>query len=98
MWLWISLTVGIQLHENNEKRQFVMVSGDTGQRSDNLAHLRRKAESGWHSGVLEELPVVCLMTECPHICHFKYFFIGKKVVRYFSENIFNTSTKLLLLG
>lgn len=78
MWLRIFLTVGIQLHENNEKWQFVMVSGDTGQRSDNLAHLRRKAESGWRSAVLEELPIVCLVTECPRICHFKYFFIGKK--------------------
>lgn len=46
LWLQILLTVGIQLCENNEKQRFVMVSGDSNQRSDNLAPLRGKAQSG----------------------------------------------------
>lgn len=45
MWLQIFLTVEIQLCEDNEKQQFVMVSGDINLRSGNLAPLRRKAQS-----------------------------------------------------
>lgn len=43
--LQVFLTVGIQLCENNEKQQYMMVSG-INQRSDNLLPPRRKAQSG----------------------------------------------------
>lgn len=45
VWLQVFLTVGIQLCENNEKQQYVMVSG-IDQRRNNLVLPRGKAQRG----------------------------------------------------
>lgn len=88
MWLQISLTVGIQLCENNENQQFVVVSGGIDQRSDNLAPLRRKAQSGMVQRSPRRVTLSTFGGRVSTYLSLKLLFQWKKVVHYFLKKYF----------